>query len=102
MSAVENSSGLSCTAGSSRHADDAPAVGRGAQQLGDVELGLAEELVPAAVLEPDQAAQQHAHGGSGQAADAVQLGLALRRSRGTSSSARRSERSSSGSPFSSA
>ena len=42
--------------------DDPAAVGRGAQQVGDVELRLAEELVAAAVLQPDQRAQQHADG----------------------------------------
>ena len=42
--------------------DDPAAVRRGAQEVGDVELGLAEELGAAAVLEPDERAQEHADG----------------------------------------
>ena len=34
--------------------DDPPAVGGGAQEVGDVDLRLAEELVAAAVLELDE------------------------------------------------
>ena len=74
--AVENSFGLSWTAGSSRHEMIAAAVGRRAQEVGDVELRLAEELVAAAVLEPDERAEQHAHGLRREAADARELGLA--------------------------
>ena len=57
--------------------DHAAAVRRRAQQVGDRELRLAEELVAAALLEPDQRAQQHADGGGGEAADALELRLAL-------------------------
>ena len=56
--------------------DDAAAVGRDRHQVGDVELRLAEELGPAAGLEPHERAQQHADGGRGEPADALELGLA--------------------------
>ena len=68
---------------------------------GDVELRLAEELGAAAVLQADEAAQQHADGRARQAADALQLGLA---GVGVQERQQRAqvERSSSGRPFSSA
>ena len=50
----------SCTAGSSRHEIRPAAVGRGAQEIGDLELRLAEELGAPTILEPDERAQQHA------------------------------------------
>ena len=56
--------------------DHAAAVGRDPQQIGDVELRLAEELDPAAGLQADERAQQHPHGLRRQAADALELGLA--------------------------
>ena len=57
--------------------DHAAPVLRRPQQVGDRELRLAEELVPAALLEPDQRAQQHADRRARQPADALQLRLAL-------------------------
>ena len=77
MSAVENSSGLSWTAGELEARDDAAAVRRGAQQVGDVELRLAEELVAAAVLEPTRPRSSTPTVVADEAADALQLGLAL-------------------------
>ncbi len=58
-------------------ADDPVTVGVGAHEIGGGELGLAEELVAAEVLEPDQVAQDDARGGAGQAAELGQLALAL-------------------------
>ena len=63
--------------------DDPPAVGSRAQQVVDLELRIAEELVAAALLEPDERAQQHADGLRREPADPGQLGLALVRRRGT-------------------
>ena len=74
---------------------------RRAQQVLDRELGLAEELVAAAVLQPDERAQQHPDRLRRDAADAFEVGLAVVGVE-VLSSARRSERSSSGRPFSSA
>ena len=56
--------------------DDAAAVRGGADEVGDVELGLAEELVAAARLEPDEAAQKHADGRGREPADPLELFLA--------------------------
>jgi hypothetical protein len=56
--------------------DDAAPVRRGAQHVRDVELRLAEELGPAAGLQPHEGAQQHADGLARQPADALELGLA--------------------------
>ena len=57
-------------------ADHTAAVGRCAQEVGDLEERLAEELVAAAVLELDERAQQDADRLAGDAADARQVGLA--------------------------
>ncbi len=57
--------------------DDAPSVGRRPQQVGRVELGLAEEVRHALRLEGGQRAQDHPGRGGGQAADVLQLGPAL-------------------------
>ena len=96
MRNVENSAGRSCTAGQLEAADDAAAVGGGAQQVAGVELGLAEEHVGALVVERDELAQDHAGRRLRQPAEPVELGLALVAGRGTASTARRSLRSSSG------
>ena len=77
MSAVDHSSGCSCTAASSTHETTPRPSRRDAHQVGDVELRLAEELGAAAGLQPDERAQQHADGRAGQAADALELGLAV-------------------------
>ncbi len=53
--------------------DDPAPVRRRAQEVRDVELGLAEELGPAPRLEPDERAQENAHGLGREAADAPQL-----------------------------
>src|SRR5207249_3449726 len=58
-------------------ADDAAAVGRRSHQIGYVELWLAEELGPAAVLEPDETTPEHAYRRRRKAADRRQLALAL-------------------------
>ena len=63
--------------------DHAAAVGRGADQVGDLELRLAEELRAAAVLELDERAQQHADRLACDAADPGQVLSCPRRSRGT-------------------
>ena len=54
--------------------DDAPPVGSRPQQVGDVELGLAEELVAAAGLERDERAQEDSDRLRGETADSLQLG----------------------------
>ena len=56
--------------------DDAASVGRYAQEIGHVQLGLAEELRAAAVLDRDELAQQDADRRGGDAADALQRLLA--------------------------
>ena len=76
MSAVEKSAGLVLDGGQLEARDHAAAVGRHPQEVGDVELRLAEELGAAAVLEADERPQQHAHGRRREAADAGQLRLA--------------------------
>ena len=53
--------------------DDAAPVRVRSQEIGNVELGLAEELVAAAGLERDERAQEDADGLRRQAADALQL-----------------------------
>src|SRR3954471_20450351 len=59
-------------------AGDQPApVGRRTQQVGDVELRLAEELGASAVLETDQRTQEHTHRLRRQTADAGELCLAV-------------------------
>src|SRR3954471_18362983 len=59
-------------------ARDQPApVGRRTQQVGDVELRLAEELGASAVLETDQRTQEHTHRLRRQTADAGELCLAV-------------------------
>ena len=50
--------------GQLEQADDAGAVGRGSEQVHDVELGLAEEDVGALLLEDDDRAQQDADRGA--------------------------------------
>ena len=57
--------------------DQPAAVGRGAQEIGDLELRLAEELVAPTILEPDERAQEHADRRRREAPDAGELGLAL-------------------------
>ena len=52
-------------------------VGRGADQIGAVELGLAEECFRAVMLELDDLAQEDARGRRRQPADAVEVGLAV-------------------------
>ena len=92
---VENSAGLSCTSVQLEHADEPAAVALDLQQVVEVELGLAEERARALLLELDHLAQQHADGRPS----------TCRRSRSSSaapspvrccSTARRSEKSSSG------
>ena len=73
MSTVDQSLGLSWTAGSSRHEITPRPSGAGAQEVGDVELRLAEELVAAARLERDERAEQDSDGRRGEAADRPQL-----------------------------
>ncbi|PWW21001.1 hypothetical protein JD79_00127 [Geodermatophilus normandii] len=58
-------------------ADDAAAVGRGADQVGGVERGLAEEDVAAEVLQRHELAQHHPRRRLGQPAEAGELLLAL-------------------------
>ena len=81
--------------------DDAAPVRRRAQEVGDVELRLAEELGSPSRLESDERAQEDADRLGREAADALQLPRPPSESRNVSS-ARRSERSRSGRPFSSA
>ncbi len=50
--------------------------GSGADEVGDIELRLAEELGAAAGLEPDEAAQEHPDGRRGEPADPLELRLA--------------------------
>ena len=57
--------------------DDAAAVRGGAQQFGGIELGFAEELLHALRLERDQFTEDDAGGGLGQAAEFLELVLAL-------------------------
>ncbi len=57
--------------------DDAAAVRRGAQQLARVELGLAEERLGALVGEADELAQDDAGRRRRQAAEGLQVGLAV-------------------------
>src|SRR5215211_4632203 len=59
--------------------DDPAAVRRRPQQVGDLELRLAEELRAAAVLELDERPEQHADRRRRDAADALELLLALLR-----------------------
>ena len=82
--------------------DDAAPVGGGAQEIGDVELGLAEELGAPARLERDERAQEHADRLRGEAADPLQLLAGPPSESRNVRSARRSDRSRSGRPFSSA
>ena len=62
-----------------QHRDDPAPVGRRPQQVGHLEGGLAEEDVAAVGLELGDLAQQHAGRGAGDAAERLQLGLAVRR-----------------------
>ena len=77
MSAVDQSRGLSWTAGSSRHETIPRPSGASRRRSAIVELGLAEELRAAAVLDRDELAQQHADRLRGHAADALERVLAL-------------------------
>ena len=81
--------------------DDAAAVAVDLQQVVDVERGFAEELVAALLLERDQTALDRADAGGG---DVAVLGLVLLAALSPTccSIARRSLRSSSSSPWSSA
>ena len=76
ISAVDHSAGLSWTSASSTQETIPRPSGAIAQQVGDVELRLAEELRPAAGLEAEERAQEHADGRRRQPADALELGLA--------------------------
>ena len=67
-------------AGHLEQADDAAAVGCGAQELGRVDLGLAEEHVGALVGEGDELAQDDADGRAREAAEALELAPCPRRS----------------------
>ena len=69
--------GLVLDGGQFEARDDPAAVGGHAQQVGEVELRLAEELRPAAVLELDERAEQDADRGRRDSADPLELGLAL-------------------------
>ena len=74
------------TPGSSRIGDHAPAVGRGAEQVGGVELGLAEERVGARRRSnPISSRSSTPAVGLGQPAEALQLGRALVARPGTGS-----------------
>ena len=74
---VENSAGRSCTAGSSRQVTmPLPSAAVRSRSLG-VELGLAEELVGALVGEGDQLAQDDPGRRARQAAELLEVGLAL-------------------------
>ena len=77
MRKVEKSLGLSCTAASSRQLMTPSPSGVVRSRSVDRELGLAEEGVGALLLELDDRAQQHAGGRRRQAADGLELGLAL-------------------------
>ena len=57
--------------------DQAAAVGRGLEELRRLELRLTEERLGPLVLEADQLAQDDAGGGGGQAAEQLEVGLAL-------------------------
>jgi hypothetical protein len=81
--------------------DDPAAVGRRAEQVGHVELWLAEELRAAARLESDERPEENTDRLWGEAADPFSSTRPASESRKVRS-ARRSERSSSGRPFSSA
>ncbi len=74
---MENSRGLSCTALSSRQLIVALAVGRHLQEVGGVELGLAEERLGTLLVELDDLAEQHAGRGRRQPTDSLELGLAV-------------------------
>jgi hypothetical protein len=63
--------------GERHHRQDAPAVRCHPEQVGGVELGLAEEHVAAVVLERDEGTQDDAGGRRRQPAQALELGLAL-------------------------
>jgi hypothetical protein len=76
MSAVDHSAGRSWTAASSRHETVPRPSGRRPHEVGDLELRLAEELGPAAGLQAEERAQQHADGLARQPADALELGPA--------------------------
>ena len=64
------------------------AVGRRPEEVGDVELGLAEERVGALLLEDDDRAQEDADRGGRHPAVVGEDRLALVRRRGTSGSPR--------------
>ena len=77
ISAVENSFGLSCTPGSSRHEITPRPSSARPQQVGDRELRLAEELVPPPSSRPTSERSSTPTVAPGQPADALELGLAL-------------------------
>ena len=77
MRKVEKSCGRSCTWGSSRQEIDPLAVGGRAQQVARLELRLAEEVARALVLEGDEVAQDDAGRRARQAAEVLEVGLAL-------------------------
>src|SRR3546814_17721420 len=57
--------------------DQALALGRGAEQVCGLELGLPEELVGTLVGEVDQFTQDQAGGGRGESAELLEVGLSL-------------------------
>ncbi len=62
--------------GQLQHVDDAGAVGRGPQEVGNVELGRTEEGVGVLLLQPDDLADHDAHRGRRHAAVGLHLLLA--------------------------
>ena len=73
---MENRRGLAAWSDSSR-SETTPLPSDDAQEVGGLELGLAEEVLAARGLQVDQGAQDHARRRRRDAADALEVGLAL-------------------------